>query len=108
MKRVVGYNPNKAIQPQKETLPKKEVDAPIEKESAAIGLGIVPELIKTKSKKIVGWINNHKEFKWGAMCKELKIDKSNFQRVLRSEVPEIKVNHIPKIENFLKRYGYVE
>ena len=65
-------------------------------------------LIKRKSLKIVNWINERKEFKWGAMCKEIGIDKSNFFRVLNSQEPEIKLEFIPKIEAVLKKYGYAE
>jgi hypothetical protein len=63
---------------------------------------------KIKSLKIVKWINGHKKFKWGAMCLELGIDKGNFQRTLKSNEPEIKLEHIHKIEENLKPYGYAQ
>lgn len=69
-------------------------------------LSILVDLQKTKSEKIVKWINSHREFKWGVMCTKLKIDRGNFQRTLKNEKPLIKVELIPQIENFLKTYGY--
>ena len=111
MKRVIGYVPSAV----KKNLPPKTKEIEVEVEKVVIvesgetkvELDNIPDLIKTKSKKIVSWIDAHKEFKWSAMCRELKIDKSNFQRVLTSEAPEIKISHITAIEAFLKRYGYV-
>lgn len=66
------------------------------------------EIQKAKSLKIAKWINEHKEFKWGLMCTDLKIDRGNFQRTLKKEQPIIKVELIPEIEKFLKTYGYAD
>jgi len=111
LKRVIGYIPSTtSIRPvveKKQSEPKRDAITEVLAENK-VDISDIPKVVKFKSKQIVNWIEGHKEFKWSAMCKELKIDKSNFQRVIKSDTPEIKIDYIPKIENFLKRYGYAE
>lgn len=59
-----------------------------------------------RSENIVKWIKGHPEFKWSAMCLKIGLDKGNFQRILKSDSPSIKEEHLPKIEEILKQYGY--
>jgi len=59
------------------------------------------------SKKIVKWINTHPKFKWGAMCKDLNMDRANFQKTLKATEPKIPVETILKIEQILIPYGYM-
>ena len=66
----------------------------------------VPDLIKNKSKKITTWINSHPAIKWSLVCKNVGIDKGNFQKILKSENPSIKIENIIKLEKELKKYGY--
>lgn len=112
MKRVIGY-----VKPE---LRKGEKPHPltshISKEKVTVESH--PSFVKTapkkekilgrsdKSKIIADWIINHPEFKWSAMCLKLGIDKANFQRSFKAEPPNIKDEYIPKIEAFLKNYGY--
>lgn len=64
------------------------------------------ELQKTVSKKITKWIKDHPDFKWTRMCKSVGIDKGSFSRIINSEEPVFKLEHIPLIENKIKEYGY--
>ena len=66
----------------------------------------VSEFIKTRSKKIVNWIVSHPAIKWSIICKNAGIDKGNFQRILKSKNPSIKIDNILKLETELKKYGY--
>lgn len=59
-----------------------------------------------KALKPISWINSHPEFKWSAMCLKIGLDKGNFKRVLDAENPILKSDHLEKIENFIKDYGY--
>lgn len=100
LKRQIGYIPSSVIKPVEKKLT----------ETKDTVTDIV-ELLKNEKKKavkIVEWINSHKEFKWGGMCSELKIDRGNFQRILKSKSPSIKIEHVSKIESFLTKYGYAK
>lgn len=77
-----------------------------EKKSEQIGIDELPNLIKTKSKKITTWIKSHPAIKWSLICKNIGIDKGNFQKTLKSENPSIKIENIIKLEKELKKYGY--
>ena len=66
----------------------------------------LPNLIKLKSKRITNWINSHPAIKWSVICKNVGIDKGNFQKTLKSENPSIKIENIVKLEKELKKYGY--
>ncbi len=109
LNRTIGYKPNKSVTVSKSESPKKEPsvsETPKENSSEPINVLAIIEAEKAKAKKIVQWINDHKEFKWGGMCTKLKIDRGNFQRVLKSDEPSIKVENIILIEEFLTEYGY--
>ncbi len=75
-------------------------------ELGQIKIDDLPEIIKTKSKKITSWIKSHPAIKWSLICKNVGIDKGNFQKVLKSESPSIKIENIVKLEKELKKYGY--
>ena len=85
-----------------------KIDAKViqEKKSEQIVIDDIPLLINTKSKKIISWIKSHPAIKWSLICKNVGIDKGNFQRILKSEKPNIKIEHIIKLEKELKKYGY--
>lgn len=109
LKRTIGYRPDSfPIKPKKDTHPLATVQEPeITKESAVNILEVISgELGKVK--KIVKWIKDHPEFKWGVMCNKIGIDKGNFQRMLKSDSPKIKIEFIPQIETFLTNYGYAK
>jgi hypothetical protein len=74
--------------------------------SNEIKIDELPNLIKLKSKKIIGWINSHPAIKWSLICKDVGIDKGNFHKILKSENPSIKIENIIKLEKELKKYGY--
>ena len=111
--RVIGYIKPELRQEEKQIATKIEVavkkeEPEVKKEQPLPNLTTLTDIQKTKSVKIVKWINEHKEFKWGVMCTKLKIDRGNFQRLLKNKEPLIKVELIPQIELFLKQYGYAE
>lgn len=112
LNRQIGYikpKVNNTTPKEVAPLPKltKEIKENVHKATeVSVDILKILEVQKTKSLKIVKWINGHKKFKWGTMCLELGIDKGNFQRVLKSNAPEIKLELIPKIEENLKQYGY--
>lgn len=109
LNRVIGYIPNKvATKVFKKEEPVLEQMANDSKDEtvAKVNIAVLIEAELGKAKKIVNWINGHKEFKWGAMCTKLGIDRGNFQRTLKSAEPTIKIEFIGKIEDFLKKYGY--
>lgn len=85
------------IEEIKEVVPEPEID-----------LLAILKAEKIKAKKIVNWINEHEEFKWGGMCTKLGVDRGNFQRVLNAEEPNIRIELILQIEGFLKEYGYAK
>ena len=66
----------------------------------------IPNFIKLKSQKITSWIKSHPAIKWSFICKIVGIDKGNFQKILKSENPSIKIENIIKLEKELKKYGY--
>lgn len=87
----------------------KEVIETIQSNSNELGqikIEDLPEIIKTKSKKITDWIKSHPAIKWSLICKNVGIDKGNFQKVLKSDSPSIKIENIIKLEKELKKYGY--
>lgn len=63
-------------------------------------------LKKTEAKDIIKWIKEHPYFKWSSMCVDLKIDKGNFQRILKAKEPSIKQEQVLLIEQKIKEYGY--
>ena len=65
------------------------------------------ESVYFRSKKIVDWLNANPVIKWSLICKELGIDRANFHKILKSEKPSIKPENIIKLENELKKYGYI-
>jgi len=111
MKRVVAYRPG-IVTPEPEIKKEKKVEAvTIKKEdgiSETIDLPKLLDIQKEKSVKIIRWIKEHEEFKWGVMCTKLGMDRGNFQRLIKNKVPTIKPELIPKIEDFLKSYGYAK
>lgn len=108
LNRQIGFVRGEAVDSKKTSVvEKKEVE--VKKETdPVLNLSSVLELADKKSKKIVDWINGHEEFKWGVMCTKLEIDRGNFQRILKNPTLKIKFELIPKIELFLKKYGYAE
>lgn len=108
--RQIGFKRNAVNVPAKTPKPEKEIkesqveDVP----KSEIDLSKVAQIQEAKSLKIIKWIKDHPDFKWGAMCVKLKIDKSNFYRIIKSSVPEIKLEQIPVIEKYIKHYGYAE
>jgi len=106
LNRVIGYIPNK--QPGDS----QQVTKPGAIESKQVSeIAELPDYEKMqiqKSKKIVDWILEHPEFKWGAMCKKVGLDKGNFKRTLAAKTPKIKISFIPPVETFLNKYGYVK
>lgn len=103
LNRVIGYVKPAVSAPRN---PAKEYVEP-EKGNSDGDLLAAIESAKGRAKKIVKWINEHKEFKWGVMCTKLNIDRGNFQRTLNSKEPNIKIEVILQIETFLTAYGYV-
>lgn len=106
LNRTIGYiKPTSAVKitPAKNT----EVINP-EIQTTEIDLAAIIETAKIKTKKVVKWINDHEEFKWGVMCTKLGIDRGNFQRTLNSDEPNIKIELVLQIENFLTAYGYAK
>lgn len=77
-----------------------------ENQSEQISIDELPGIIKLKSKKITTWIKSHPAIKWTLICKNAGVDKGNFQKVLKSEAPSIKIENIIKLERELKKYGY--
>jgi len=65
-----------------------------------------PDSSPNPALKPILWINSHPEFKWSAMCLKIGLDKGNFKRVLDAENPVMKPEHLTKIINFIKDYGY--
>lgn len=61
--------------------------------------------LEGRSKRIVDWIKSHPGFKWSWMCSQIKIDKSNFKRIIDSKKPMLKSEACDKIELILKLYG---
>lgn len=59
-----------------------------------------------KEDDIINWINKHDKFKWSKMCLEIGIDKSNFQRMLKSGKINLSNDKIKLIQLKLKEYGY--
>lgn len=55
---------------------------------------------------VVDWINTHPLFKWSGMCLKLGIDKGNFGRLLKSPKPELKVEVLNKVVEFLREYRF--
>lgn len=116
LKRTIGYRPdNISVTPKKDRHPlaaPPEVKINPEVIVSSIGTTVnISEVISVelgKVEKIVKWINEHPEFKWGVMCNKIGIDKGNFQRTLKSDTPKIKIEFIPKIETFLINYGYAK
>jgi len=113
LKRIIGYKPNSSVQNKnKDTSPTHELktEVPITNLAPTQEINVLDvitvELKKTE--KVIKWINTHPEFKWGVMCNKIGIDKGNFQRTLKSANPKIKIEFIPKIIDFLKKYGYAE
>ncbi len=115
LNRVIGYRPVNVVEKvKKDTHPlakKSEAENPsvleVKTDEAAINiLEVISDDLK-KGEKVVKWINEHPEFKWGVMCKKIGLDKGNFQRTLKSNAPKIKIEFVYKIEDFLKEYGYV-
>ena len=106
-----GKSQVSAVEPKEKKVDIKK-EPPVEEEKKAEvvkpDLGSLVEIQKTKSLKIVNWINGHEEFKWGVMCTKLDIDRGNFLRLLKQPAPTVKIELIPKIEAFLKNYGYAE
>lgn len=92
LKRQIGYIP-----PEKKITPQ----TPVEKPATAQSIIEVGDALK-----ITTWINTHPEFKWAAMCKKVGVSKGNFHRILQSENPNIKPEHIAQIKLILKEYGY--
>lgn len=86
------------------------------KEKQKEGNQIPPDLNKEYTRKtvpnidlMINWINSHPFFKWSAMCKEIGIDKGNFQRILKSKSsPKISQEKVDKILIIIKKYGYAE
>jgi len=76
------------------------------KKSNEINIDDILGIAKNKSKKIVLWIKSHPAIKWSVICKNVGIDKGNFQKILKSEDPSIKIENIIKLEKELKKYGY--
>jgi len=104
LNRVIGYvKPSGVTQKQ---VGIKEPPKVAEEPKGEVDLLAAIEAAKGKAKKIVKWINEHEEFKWGVMCTKLKIDRGNFQRTLNSNEPSIKIELVLQIENFLTAYGY--
>jgi len=85
-----------------------EVKADTQSKEPEIDLVAIVEASKLKTKKVVKWINEHEEFKWGVMCTKLGIDRGNFQRTLNSTEPSIKIELVLQIEDFLTAYGYAK
>jgi len=85
-----------------------EVKNDTQNKEPEIDLVAIVEASKLKTKKVVKWINEHEEFKWGVMCTKLGIDRGNFQRTLNSDEPSIKIELVLQIENFLTAYGYAK
>lgn len=109
LKRVIGYVPDKAtvkFSKKEEPVLEQMANAVKEETVTKVNITYFIEAELGKAKKIVNWINGHKEFKWGVMCTKLGIDRGNFQRTLKSPEPNIKIEFISKIEEFLKSYGY--
>jgi hypothetical protein len=88
--------------------PKESLDLKISQEVKfeEITVSEIPDLIKLKSKKITSWIKSHPAIKWSFICKSVGIDKGNFQKILKSDSPIIKIENIIKLEKELKKYGY--
>jgi hypothetical protein len=110
LKRKIGY-----VKPEVQNIPQKvgeksiieeAIPAIISATKAEVEIQALIQAEKDRPKKIVSWIKLHPEFKWSAMCKKVGIDKGNFQRILTSKDPVIKLELIPKIEEILKKYGY--
>jgi len=111
LSRTIGYvKPELRDEPKKAKVEKpvlEQMDDAVKSETASIlKMSELIAIQNNKSKKIVKWINSHKKFKWGLMCDEVGMDRGNFQRLLKSDEPTIKVDFIDKIEENLKQYGY--
>lgn len=57
-------------------------------------------------KEVAAWIHAHPLFKWSAMCKDLKIDKSNFSRDINSKDPALKNGVLAKVVSVITKYGF--
>lgn len=110
LNRVIGYIKPKAQPEVKPAIKKSIIEEAIPYvESASKAMFKMQDMIeneKNKPIKIVTWLKDHPYFKWGAMCRDLGIDKGNFQRVLKSDLPNIKPELIVKIEAVLRNYGF--
>lgn len=108
MKRVVGYVAPKVEKKESVIKAQKMEDVLAEPVKSQINVSEIIASEIEKAPKIVKWINDHPAFKWGVMCSELGIDRGNFQRTLNSEKIKIKIEFIAPIEEYLKKYGYVQ
>jgi hypothetical protein len=83
-----------------------EIELISKKDSHGLEIEGILLTIESRSKKITEWINSHPAIKWSVICKNAGIDKGNFQRILKSKNPIIKIENIVKLERELKKYGY--